>query len=87
MDHEQIMVTEIRDRIYTIRGVQVMLDSDLANLFQVGTKVLNQAVKRNKRRFPEEFCFQLMEGEFEILKSQNVTASWGGRREKIVSPQ
>ena len=50
---------DIRDRIYTIRGKQVMLDSDLAQLFQVETRILNQAVKRNENRFPEGFCFQL----------------------------
>ncbi|MBA3046342.1 MAG: ORF6N domain-containing protein [Candidatus Thermoplasmatota archaeon] len=74
------MMDDIRNRIYSIRSMQVMLDSDMAALYGVGTKVLNQAVKRNKRRFPEEFCFQLTDAEFEILKSQIVTPSWGGRR-------
>lgn len=71
----------IRNRIYTIRGVQVMLDSDLAKMYQVETRVLNQAVKRNQERFPEDFCFQLTSGEDKILKSQIVMSSdtqWGG---------
>jgi len=62
----------IQEKIYTIRGVQVMLDSDLAVLFQVETRVLNQAVKRNSGRFPERFCFQLTEEEFSASKSQFV---------------
>lgn len=72
----------IQSRIFTIRDAHVMLDSDLAALYQVGTKVLNQAVKRNKGRFPGEFCFRLTAAEFGTLKSQNVTASWGGRRSR-----
>jgi len=57
-----------------------MLDADLAELYEVETKVLNQAVKRNSDRFPEDFMFQLNEEEFENLRSQSVTSSWGGRR-------
>ena len=58
-----------------------MLDSDLAELYGVETKVLNQAVKRNSERFPDDFMFQLSAEEFSILKSQSVTSSsWGGRR-------
>ena len=57
-----------------------MIDSDLAELYGVETKVLNQAVRRNKKRFPEDFMFQLSKAEFENLKSQIVTSSWGGRR-------
>jgi ABC-type transporter Mla maintaining outer membrane lipid asymmetry ATPase subunit MlaF len=49
---------KIKDKIYIIRGIQVMLDSDLAELYEVDTKVLNQAVKRNITRFPEDFMFQ-----------------------------
>lgn len=56
---------EIQEMIYTIRGKQVMVDSDLSNLYHVETKVLNQAVKRNLNRFPEYFCFQLTEEEIE----------------------
>jgi hypothetical protein len=75
-----VVIDDIQSLIYTIRGVQVMLDSDLAALYEVETKVLNQAVKRNRQRFPEQFCFQLNDEEFTILKSQIVTSSWGGRR-------
>ena len=77
---ELIDVEDIRNRIYSIRGVQVMLDEDLALLYGVETRVLNQAVKRNKERFLEEFMFQLTENELNILKSQIVIPSWGGRR-------
>ena len=74
---------EIQSMIYTFRGRQVMLDSDLARLYQVETKVFNQAVKRNIDRFPENFRFQLTDSEFENLRSQIVTSSLsghGGRR-------
>ena len=57
-----------------------MLDEDLAQLYNVSTGVLNQAVKRNKNRFPDDFMFQITKEEFEILISQFVTSSWGGRR-------
>ncbi len=62
----------IQNLIFTIRGKQVMLDSDLANLYQVETRALNQAVKRNSKRFPEEFMFQLSLEEYDFLKSQIV---------------
>jgi hypothetical protein len=68
------------DRIYFIREQKVMLDRDLAELYGVETKVLNQAVSRNIKRFPEDFMFQLTMKEFENLKSQIVTSSWGGIR-------
>lgn len=73
---------EIRNLIYTIRGKQVMLDSDLASLYQVETKNLNKAVKRNIERFPVSFCFQLTEEEVENLRFQFGTSSlsYGGRR-------
>jgi phage regulator Rha-like protein len=64
---------DIQSRIYTIRNVQVMLDSDLARLYAVKTKVFNQAVKRNIERFPKEFMFQLTVGENDFLRSQIVT--------------
>ena len=67
-------------RIYTVRGCKVMLDGDLAALYQVETRALNQAIKGNRRRFPEDFMFALTPEEWEILKSQVVTSSWGGRR-------
>lgn len=70
----------IPTKIYLIREQKVMLDADLAELYQVDTKVLNQAVKRNIIRFPEDFMFQLSKEEWENLRSQNVTSSWGGRR-------
>ena len=75
----------IKNMIYTIRGKQVILDSDIAKLYEIETKKLNQAVKRNKQRFPKEFCFQLTEIETENLRSQIVTSSlkennYGGRR-------
>lgn len=70
----------IQQRIYAIRGMHIMLDSDLAELFHVETRVLNQAVKRNRRRFPDRYCFRLTDSEFDILKSQFVMSSWGGRR-------
>ena len=76
--------TNITELIYTIRGKQVMLDSDLAILYQVETRVFNQAVKRNSSRFPERFRFQLTEEEYKNLRSQFVTSSeentHGGRR-------
>jgi hypothetical protein len=74
------LVENIQRQIYAIRGLHVMLDADLAELYGVQTKVLNQAVKRNSDRFPPEFMFQLSEAELEILRSQNVTSRWGGRR-------
>ncbi len=75
-----IPVERIQKSIYVIRGHKVMLDSDLASLYGVETKVLLQAVRRNKERFPIDFMFQLSTGEFKILRSQIVTSSWGGRR-------
>ena len=71
----------IKNLIYVIRGQQVMMDSDLAELYQVETKVFNQAVKRNMERFPKEFCFQLTREEYNSLRSQIVTSKGkGGRR-------
>lgn len=66
--------------IYVIRGQHVMIDCDLAALYGVETKTFNQAVKRNKLRFPEHLCFQLTQEEFDDLRSQTVTSSRGGRR-------
>ena len=75
---------EIQSMIYTFRGRQVMLDSDLARLYQVTTSNLNKAMKRNIARFPEHFCFQLTENEYENLRFQNgissLTNNYGGRR-------
>ena len=81
----------IENLIHLIRGQQVMLDADLAKLYGVETKVLNQAVKRNIERFPSDFMFQLTNQEFinlrsqivtSSLKSQNATSNWGGTRKK-----
>jgi len=76
----QIPEALVTSKIYIVRNKRIMLDRDLAELYEVETKVLNQAVKRNIERFPEEFMFQLTTEEFEILKSQIVTSSWGGTR-------
>lgn len=65
---------DIKNLIYTIRGKQVMLDSDVAMLYHYETKKVNQAVKRNIDRFPERFCFRLNKSEFDILRSQIVTS-------------
>ena len=66
-------IAVIQRKIYEIRGQKVILDRDLAALYQVETKVLNQAVKRNIERFPDDFIFQLTKGELESLRSQFVT--------------
>jgi cell shape-determining protein MreC len=70
----------IIDKIYIIREKKVMIDRDLAELYGVDTRVLNQAVKRNLKRFPDDFMFQLTDEEFRNLRSQIVTSSWGGSR-------
>jgi hypothetical protein len=70
----------IINKIYVFREQKVMLDSDIAELYQVETKRLNEQVKRNLDRFPESFMFQLTKEEWADLKSQNATSSWGGRR-------
>ena len=70
----------IQSKIYEIRGQRVMLDRDLAELHHVETKVLNQSVKRNIERFPEDFMFKLSKQELDDLRSQFVTSSWGGSR-------
>ena len=85
MENKLIITSKkIENQIYTVRGQQVMLDSDLASIYQVETKVFNQAVKRNAERFPENFRFQLAQQEFDTinLRSQIVTSSlnYGGRR-------
>jgi hypothetical protein len=78
MNEDQVVKVEnVEDKIYMIRGQRVMFDSDLADLYHVATKVLNQAVKRNLHRFPEDFMFQLTSEEYEKLtiRSQSVTGS------------
>ena len=83
MENNQIASTwDIKSRIYTLRGMRVMLDANLAELYNVDTRVLNQAVKRNCERFPSQFMFPITEQEYKNLRSQSVTSSsqWGGRR-------
>ena len=80
-----IEAEEIQNLIYTVRGKQVMLDSDVAMLYDYQTKRINETVRRNIERFPENFCFQLTEPEIENLRSQIATSSlekvnYGGRR-------
>jgi len=78
---EELIIQErISKAIYLVRNHKVMMDSELAEMYGVATKVLNQAVKRNIDRFPIDFMFQLSAEEWENLKSQFVTSSWGGRR-------
>lgn len=80
--NSELSIKEIGQRIYFIRGHKVMLDSDLAELYEVETKNLNKAVIRNLERFPDDFMFQISEKEDEILRFQLGTSSrqWGGRR-------
>lgn len=75
-----VPVESIAQSILLLRGQKVLLDADLAELYGVETKVLLQAVKRNRERFPDDFMFQLTADEFGNLRSQFVTSSWGGRR-------
>src|SRR5438132_294150 len=76
-----VVTKAVEQSIYTIRGHRVMLDSDLAMLYRVHTKVLVQAVRRNTTRFPSDFMFRLTSDEFQILRSQSVTSkAAGGRR-------
>jgi hypothetical protein len=78
--HAVIPRETIEGRIYLLRGEKVMLSTDLARLYQVATRALVQAVKRNLDRFPEDFMFQLSADELRNLKSRIVTSSWGGLR-------
>jgi hypothetical protein len=73
---------QIQKTIIVVRGIKVILDSDLAELYGVETRRLNEQVRRNIEKFPEDFMFQLSKNEFENLISQNATSSpgWGGRR-------
>jgi hypothetical protein len=76
-----IMLRErIESRIFLIRGQKVMLSNDLADLYGVAAKRLNEAVKRNRERFPEDFMFSLSKQEYDNLKSQFATSNWGGAR-------
>jgi len=80
--NQQVVIADeiIISKIYFIRGQKIMIDKDLAELYNVTTGRLNEQVKRNLERFPEDFMFQLSEQEFENLKSQFAISSWGGRR-------
>ena len=75
-----LVSTGVEKMIQIVRGKQVLLDRDIATLYGVETRAINQAVKRNIERFPERYCFQLTKNELENLKSQNVISSWGGDR-------
>ncbi|MCK4340020.1 MAG: ORF6N domain-containing protein [Candidatus Cloacimonetes bacterium] len=75
-----IPIEIIEKKIFFLQGKKVLLDSDLAELYGVETRTLNQGVKRNIARFPSDFMFQLTNEEFENLKSHFVISSWGGRR-------
>ena len=77
---ELVPIELIASKIYLIRGIKVMLDKDLAGLYDVETKVLKQVVRRNINRFPSDFMFELTKDEFNNLRSQIVTSSWGGAR-------
>ena len=80
MSRAGIPAERIERSILVQRGQKVLLDADLANRYDVETKVLLQAVRRNPDRFPKDFMFQLTDQEFRNLRSQFVTSSWGGRR-------
>ena len=82
MDNDKLMLPDeiIMSKIYFIRGMKVMLDTDLAEMYGVETKVLKRAVRRNPDRFPNDFMFQLNEKEFKNLIFQIGTSSWGGTR-------
>lgn len=73
---------KVIEKIYNVKGEKVMLDSDLAELYGVETRTLNQAVKRNINRFPEDFMFQLSQKDWDILRSQIVISNHGGRRHR-----
>ncbi len=77
------IIEPIERKIYTIRGIKVMLDSDLAALYGVPTKVFNQSIKRNQKRFPADFMFRLTQEEWTVLRSQIVTTNKRGGRQYI----
>jgi hypothetical protein len=81
-----IPIQRIARSILVLRGQKVMLSQDLAMLYEVPVKALNQAVKRHRARFPADFVFQVSAKEFENLKSQFVTSSWGGLRRALPYP-
>jgi len=79
---KSIMIPDevIMNKIFLVRGQKVMIDSEIAELYGVETRRLNEQVKRNSERFPENFMYQLTKDEYDNLLSQNATSSWGGRR-------
>ena len=79
----ELTIEDIKNLIYTIRGKQVMLDSDVAMLYHYPTKRINETVNRNKQRFPENFCFQLTDEEYESLRYKNVTLNQDTIQENI----
>lgn len=79
-EKNEITPVLVENKIFIIRDLQIMIDTDLAELYHVTTGRLNEQVRRNLEKFPEDFMFQLTDEEWEILKSQNAIASWGGRR-------
>ena len=81
METKQIIPIElIEKRIFMIRGFKVMIDADLAEMYCIPTKEFNKAVNRNLNRFPDDFMFELSQEEFDNLRFQFGTSSWGGRR-------
>lgn len=73
-------LAHIKNRIHEVRGMKIMLDFDLAQLYTIETKRLKEAVRRNIRRFPEDFMFELTSNEWENLRTQIASSSWGGKR-------
>ena len=84
---ENADIKYIKNRIYEVRGLRVMLDRDLAELYGVETKGLNHAVRRNIERFPVDFMFKLNKSEWVFLRSQIANSSWGGTRKKPSTPR
>ncbi len=80
-----MQLTVIHDKIYEIRGQKVMLDFDISELYEVETRILNQAVKRNMDRFPKDFMFQLSKKEWEIFKSQSVVSTGDNSSQIVMS--
>ena len=82
MSNDKMIIPDevVMSKIYLIRETKVMLDHDLADLYDVETRVLKQAVRRNIKRSPSDFMFELDKEEFDHLRSQNVTSNWGGTR-------
>lgn len=77
---DTLIIEPIREKIYHLRNTEIMLDSDIAELYGVETKRINEAVKNNPEKFPNDFMLELTDDEFENLKSKISTSSWGGRR-------